>query len=382
MSIGGHAGRAKRGYGRWRAWPARAFVTAAVLTAVTFMAGCAALGASSPTASSSATSSSGPAGGQDAAPASAAASAGSGSAGPAAAATVTRHPSPPPGKGTPAPAGSANTSLPARGTPATAGSVVNSTHSPTDPAAPKPPPSGAAGQASGNQRLVTFVNQMSQTIWVAAAPNASTPLAATGWVLPAGQSITITTPNNLNTRFWGRTGCSFNSAGVGHCETGDCGGLLQCKGWGTIPATLAEVNFDAWQGMDFYDVSMVDGSNLPMYINITKSSGGTKDKISPNGCVVTGCTKPVNCPSTLDVKAGSAVVGCISACARLGGDQYCCRGQWSARSACDPAKWPVDYAEVFKSAEPYAYSYVDDDATSVFTCSGVCDYRITFGITH
>jgi hypothetical protein len=24
---------------------------------------------------------------------------------------------------------------------------------------------------------------------------------------------------------------------------------------------------------------------------------------------------------------------------------------------------------------------VDDDATSVFTCSGVCDYRITFGIT-
>jgi hypothetical protein len=229
---------------------------------------------------------------------------------------------------------------------------------------------------------VTFVNQMPQTIWVAAAPNANTPLAATGWVLSPGQSVTITTPNNLNTRFWGRTGCSFNRAGVGHCQTGDCGGLFQCKGWGTIPATLAEVNFDAWQGLDFYDVSMVDGSNLPMYINITKSSGGTKDKISPNGCVAAGCTKPVNCPSALDVKAGSAVVGCVSACARLGGDQYCCRGQWSARSACDPAKWPVDYAEVFKSAEPYAYSYVDDDAASVFTCSGVCDYRITFGISH
>jgi hypothetical protein len=132
---------------------------------------------------------------------------------------------------------------------------------------------------------VTFVNQTAQTIWVAAAPNANTPLAATGWVLPAAQSVTISTPNNLNTRFWGRTGCVFNS-------------------------------------------------------------------------------------------------GCISACARLGGDQYCCRGQWSSRSACDPTKWPVDYAEVFKSAEPYAYSYVDDDATSVFTCSGVCDYRITFGLSH
>ena len=73
---------------------------------------------------------------------------------------------------------------------------------------------------------------------------------------------------------------------------------------------------------------------------------------------------------------------CISACARLGTDQYCCRGQWSSRAACDPAKWPVDYAAVFKRAEPYAYSYVDDDATSVFTCKGVCDYRVTFGITR
>jgi hypothetical protein len=245
------------------------------------------------------------------------------------------------------------------------------------PAASEPPPSGAAG----SRRLVTFVNKTSQTVWVAAAPNAATPLAATGWVLPVGQSVTITTPNNLNTRFWGRTGCVFNSAGVGHCQTGDCGGLFQCKGWGTIPATLAEVNFDAWDSLDFYDVSMVDGSNLPMYINITKSSDGTVDKISSDGCVPAGCTKPVVCPSVLDVKVGSTVVGCISACARLGTDQLCCRGQYSSRAACDPSTWPVDYAAVFKKAEPYAYSYVDDDATSVFTCKGVCDYRITFGIT-
>jgi hypothetical protein len=245
------------------------------------------------------------------------------------------------------------------------------------PAASAPPPSGAAG----SRRLVTFVNQMSQTIWVAAAPNPATPLAATGWVLPAGQSVTITTPNNLNTRFWGRTGCVFSSEGVGHCQTGDCGGLFQCKGWGTIPATLAEVNFDAWDSLDFYDVSMVDGSNLPMYINTTKSSGGTVDPISSDGCVPAGCTKPVVCPSVLDVKVGSTVVGCISACARLDTDQLCCRGAWSSRAACDPTKWPVDYAAVFKRAEPYAYSYVDDDATSVFTCKGVCDYRITFGIT-
>jgi hypothetical protein len=363
VRIGGHAGGRRRRNGRRRAWRARGIVGAAALAAVMVTAGCAAL-------STSAT------GGQDPATAVAAATPTSGTAWSqasaaatthtaTAAATATKRPSPPAGPATP-------TSASAR---------ASASHSPTDPAATKPLPSVAAGQPSGDQRLVTFVNRMSQTIWVAAAPNASTPLAATGWVLPAGQSVTITTPNNLNTRFWGRTGCSFNSAGVGSCQTGDCGGLFQCKGWGTIPATLAEVNFHAWDNLDFYDVSMVDGSNLPMYINITKSSGGTVDKISQDGCVPAGCTKPVNCPSALDVKAGDAVVGCISACARLGGDQYCCRGQWSSRAACNPTEWPVDYAAVFKSAEPYAYSYVDDDATSVFTCSGVCDYRITFGIT-
>ena len=324
---------------------------AAAVAAITFTAGCAGLGTSA-------------AGGQHPATTVATASTGSRSPSPATAArTAATRPSPRPDKATPTPA------------------RPSATISTTDPAATEPPPSVVAGQPAGDRRLVTFVNHMAQTIWVAAAPNASTPLAATGWVLPAGQSVTITTPNNLNTRFWGRTGCAFNSAGAGHCQTGDCGGLFQCKGWGTIPATLAEVNFDAWKSLDFYDVSMVDGANLPMYINITKSSGGTKDKISQNGCVPAGCTKPVNCPSALDVKAGGAVVGCISACARLGGDQYCCRGQWSSRAACNPAQWPVDYAAVFKSAEPYAYSYVDDDATSVFTCSGVCDYRITFGIT-
>ncbi len=94
-----------------------------------------------------------------------------------------------------------------------------------------------------------------------------------------------------------------------------------------------------------------------------------------------GCTKPVVCPSALQVKAGGSVVGCISACARLDTDQYCCRGQWSPRADCDPAKWPVDYAAVFKKAEPYAYSYVDDDATSVYVCKGRCNYRIVFGVT-
>jgi Thaumatin family len=364
--LGSHSGRGKRGKpGRPRR--ARAFATAAALAAVIVTAGCAGLGAGG--------SDSGPASAGGAATGTAATgtaagstSAGSRGAGQSAAAAAT------PTTATTAQAAAQQRATTA--TPATSGPAAAKATSPTSSAASAPPPSGAA-----DQRRVTFVNRMNETIWVAAAPSATSPLAATGWVLPAGQSVTITTPNNLNTRFWGRTGCVFNSAGVGHCQTGDCGGLFQCKGWGTIPATLAEVNFDAWDSLDFYDVSMVDGSNLPMYINITKSSGGTKDKISSDGCVPAGCTKAVNCPSVLDVKVGGTLVGCISACARIGGDQYCCQGPDSSRATCNPATWPVDYAAVFKSAEPYAYSYVDDDVTSVFTCSGVCDYRITFGLT-
>ena len=277
----------RNGRRRRARWSGSLTTAAVLLSAIMLTAGCAALGANG--ANSAATAAS--AGGQRPSAGHTAVSDG----GATAAKAATR---------TPSPSGHSATPTLARMPAATPAPSASSA-----PAASEPPPSGAAG----SRRLVTFVNKMSQTIWVAAAPNPATPLAATGWVLPAGQSVTITTPNNLNTRFWGRTGCVFNSAGVGHCQTGDCGGLFQCTGWGTIPATLAEVNFDAWDNLDFYDVSMVDGSNLPMYINITKSSGGTVDKISSDGCVPAGCTKPVVCPSVLDVKVAGTVVGCISA---------------------------------------------------------------------
>jgi hypothetical protein len=245
-----------------------------------------------------------------------------------------------------------------------------------------PSPAGAAKTTSARegQRQVTFVNHMAETIWVAATPgNAPARLATTGWKLPAGEQITITVPNHWNGRFWGRTGCHFDTTGEGACQTGDCAGRLQCKGFGSIPATLAEYNLDAWDNLDFYDVSMVDGSNLPMYINRFGDHG--RDAISADGCSATGCTKAVICPPVLQARVGGVVVGCLSACARFKTDQYCCRGKWSGPSTCNPELWPVDYAAVFKRAEPFAYSYAYDDATSLFTCYGGCDYRITFGLT-
>jgi hypothetical protein len=240
-----------------------------------------------------------------------------------------------------------------------------------------------AGLAGGGRaeaapaRTITLVNATDQTIWPAASPGS--PSGQTGWTLKPGAEVSFQVPHDWNSRLWGRTGCHFGPNGGG-CRTGDCDGRYQCRGWGTIPATLGEFNFDAYKGLDFYDISMVDGSNLPMYA--TPSGGEADRKVGLDGCLTPRqCTTEVHCPAALRVpRRGGPEVGCISPCARFGTDRYCCRGPFAA--GCSPAKtWPVDYAKVFKRAEPYAYSWSGDDATSVFTCKGHCDYRITFGVT-
>ncbi|MFF7154885.1 thaumatin family protein [Streptomyces sp. NPDC008139] len=243
------------------------------------------------------------------------------------------------------------------------------------------PPAGTKLPPRSGTRVFTFVNDVDQTIWLASGEQTARPaLTTTGWVLRPGQTLSVRVPDHWNGRFWGRTGCSFDASGRGHCETGDCDGRFQCPGYGVIPATLAEFNLNSWDGMDFYDVSLVDGSNLPMYINLV--GGTTKDPISANGCSAAGCTHAVDCPAALQVKPGGRVVGCQSPCGVFDTDQYCCRGKWAPRSMCLPDQWPVRYADVFKKAEPFAYSYVDDDATSTFTSRGEAGYRITFGLSR
>ncbi|HEY0276783.1 MAG TPA: thaumatin family protein [Solirubrobacterales bacterium] len=235
----------------------------------------------------------------------------------------------------------------------------------------------AAPSASAAGHTIFMINNTEAPIWPAAWPGSSS--GQTGWTLPAGDGTTFHVPNGWNARVWGRTGCHF-VAGKGDCATGDCGGLFQCKGWGEIPATLAEWNLDSFAGLDFYDVSMVDGSNLPMYIRVIH--GEADRSVDANGCLEANvCTRPVQCPKALRVPRGSSdPVGCISPCARFQTNRYCCRGQFAAH--CSPARtWPIDYAKVFKRAEPFAYSWSGDDATSVFTCKGGCDYEIVFGVS-
>lgn len=270
---------------------------------------------------------------------------------------------------------SASTSASASPSPSASPSASKSrAGTPTNPALAPQQTTAPAGD-----HLITIVNAYNQTIWAATNPNAQHPIPVTGWKLAPGQSVTFTVPAGWGGRVWGRTGCSFDSSGAGHCQSGDCGGVFQCQGTGGTPTTLAELTLDSFDGLDFYDVSLVDGSNLPMYINTTHRVDA--DPISSNGCYKGACTKPIVCPSAMQVKAGGQAVACETACAAFNTDAYCCRGSWSGRTNCDPTKWPIDYARlVFKDAEPYAYSYAYDDSATM-ACKGGCYYRITFGVT-
>jgi hypothetical protein len=226
-----------------------------------------------------------------------------------------------------------------------------------------------------------MVNRLNQTIWPAIAADPKHPISATGWVLAPGASLSILIPDHWDVRMWARTGCSFDAAGVGSCVTSGCGRFQCGSTWGEFPSTLAEFNLNAWNGMDFYDVSLVEGNNLPMWVN--SYGGSSQDKINANGCSAAGCTHDANasCPTKLQRVHDGQVVACLSACLVLNTAQTCCSGAYAARSACVPASWPIDSAAVFKKAEPFAYSYVDDDATSVLTCTGECNYRVTWGVS-
>ncbi|WUH89205.1 thaumatin family protein [Streptomyces sp. NBC_00433] len=240
---------------------------------------------------------------------------------------------------------------------------------PTGRATPKKtaaPP--AKLSAPGGQRSIVIVNRTPQTVWAVATGTAAYP---EGRELAPGASTSLLVGNSWGGRIWGRTGCTGDASG--RCLTGDC--TTTCGGPVT-PTTLGEFTFDAFDGMDFYDVSMVDGSNLPMYINISHTT--STDPLTSGGCYHGACTRTVACPTAMQATSGGQVIGCKPPCAAFGGDTYCCRGAWSGRENCLPAKWPVDYTQVFKKAEPYAYSYAFDDSATM-ACKGACYYRVTFG---
>ena len=191
-------------------------------------------------------------------------------------------------------------------------------------------------QAQGN-RILRFHNQCSQTVWIGANGGATQacgpgnscpsgqacltnqcfwtlPLPASGSLeLAAGASARVTlsappwnppgTPQwvKWNGNIYGSTGC--NSSGQ-NCQTGVCVGGSCAPGTGPVgPTTLAELTL-LTNGPDNYDISMINGVNLPMSMEPTSGqtfgtppSGlaadyfcGAPGKPQPSNPALQGCT--------------------------------------------------------------------------------------------
>ncbi|MBN1413274.1 MAG: hypothetical protein JW969_20705 [Spirochaetales bacterium] len=131
--------------------------------------------------------------------------------------------------------------------------------------------------------------------------------------------------------------------------------------------TLAEFTLNGAGGLDYYDVSLVDGFNVAVQIVPSGGSGnGTKYSCGIAGCTTTSLV--ANCPSEL--KSQNA---CCSACMIFGSPQYCCTGSYNTPATCPP----TSYSNYFKTNCPDAYSYAYDDTTSTYTCTGP-SYTINF----
>jgi len=237
---------------------------------------------------------------------------------------------------------------------------------------------------SATARTFTVKNNCAYTVWPAVFTDlnvgSATPDVPTGWEAAAGSSRQFSVPDNWTAgRIWARRDCDFSTnPGPNSCLTGGCNGGLECDphtGTGVPPATLAEWSLSTSDGNDYYDVSLVDGFDIPARID------------NSAGCNVAGCEVDLNpkCPDNLKGPTDSSgnVVGCKSDClvdANPGDSPSCCSGSHNTPATCPPSGVP-DY-NYFKSSCPnsYVYAYDESSGTALWTCpaSKSADYTLTF----
>ncbi|KAK5135628.1 hypothetical protein LTR08_004929 [Meristemomyces frigidus] len=283
-------------------------------------------------------------------------------------------------------------------------------------------------QSSSNTPLI-IANRCPETIWPAILSQGGNGPSNSGFQLTTGATQTLSVSSDWQGRVWGRTNCSFTSPGQRACTTGDCGGNLQCTSPNNPPATLAEFTLDGGTSQDFYDISLVDGYNLPLAIVWLPGTNRALQSIDPSttnpSCVATAAnlaaqnfnpytnnqiflgttsssplpfeksetTSSVSqwCPWDLQLSPPTAPNGgvypypdanvqrpafdpCLSACAKYAKDAYCCTGASNSASACSPNY----YSKAAKSVCPDAYSYAYDDQDSTFINPTGGGYQVIF----
>lgn len=277
------------------------------------------------------------------------------------------------------------------------------------------------------QLIIT--NQCSDTIWPGIQTDDGHGPSTNGFDLFPGTSQNLSISTDWTGRVWARTNCTFNATGSGSCLTGDCGGVLNCTIAGTA-ATLAEFNLPGYDNLSYYDISLVDGYNLPLAIQVllnASNPGGPPANETNPACVASvwdSAPKGFNpysgseqvflntngsyplpfdtalsekdvqtwCPYDLqtnplkeiDGKPCPCFVGedvahppfnpCLSACSKYGKDKFCCTGKYGSSKKCGPNY----YSRQAKKVCPDAYSYAFDDASSTFTAPMGTGFEIVF----
>ncbi|CAN6688094.1 unnamed protein product [Malus baccata var. baccata] len=208
-----------------------------------------------------------------------------------------------------------------------------------------------------NSASFKLLNKCRYQVWPGILSGAnSAPLSPTGFALKPGKSRTLSVPISWSGRIWARTLCTEYSPGNFSCVTADCGsGKIECAGGGAKPpATLAEFTLNGADGLDFYDVSLVD---------VQPADAGGAAWRNKRGC-----------PRALRVREGGwGSVACRSACEAFGDPQFCCSEGYATPDTCQPSA----YSLFFKHACPRSYSYAYDDKTSTYTCASA-HYVIIF----
>nr|ACF81601.1 unknown [Zea mays] len=193
---------------------------------------------------------------------------------------------------------------------------------------------------SSHSSTINITNRCSYTVWPAATP------VGGGMQLEPGKTWVLQVPGNTQSgRVWARTGCSFDGPGKKSCQTGDCGGVLACTTSGQPPMTMAEFTLSDSNNMDdYFDITVVDGFNLPMdFLPVPSSKGSSGCSRGPR------CAADITsqCPDELKVPGG-----CRSAC---------------NGSSCDAST--VNSNTVFYARMcPDAYTYATDNGPVTYSC--------------
>ncbi|KAL8161081.1 hypothetical protein V2J09_012570 [Rumex salicifolius] len=225
---------------------------------------------------------------------------------------------------------------------------------------------------TGGVQLIV-ANGCKESIWPGILATAGHPTPnGGGFHLRPGDQRFLNLPANWSGRIWGRTNCLFRRGSEnGSCETGDCASRRRCNGAGGLPpATVVEMTLGTPEsGLHYYDVSLVDGFNLPVSVVPLGRRGG-------GGCGAAACEADLNeiCPAALAVRRKDGkVVGCSTACLATGLSRYCCTGENAAAAKCRPTA----YGRVTKVMCPRAYAFPFDEATGLNICTAP-RYLLTF----